>query len=79
MVQKRPVDDCEWVKKLSKFDECFMKVYDENNNKGYFLEVDVQYPKNLLERKKLEKVKKLVCGIEDKEKYVAHIRTLNKH
>ena len=89
MIQKRPADCCEWVKKLSKFDECFIKVYEENNNKGYFLEVDVQYPKNLFnlhkdlpylpERKKLEKVKKLVCGIEDKEKYVAHIRTLNKH
>ena len=26
----------------------------------------------LLERKKLEKVKKLVCGIEDREKYVVH-------
>ena len=32
----------------------------------------------LLERKKLEKVKKLVCGIEDREKYVVHIITLKQ-
>ena len=37
----------EWVKKLSKFDERFIKGYDENSNKGYFLEADVEYPKNL--------------------------------
>ena len=33
------------VKKLSKFDECFIKDSDENDNKRYFLEVDVEYPK----------------------------------
>ena len=32
----------------------------------------------LSERKKLEKVGKLVCGIEDKEKYVLHIRALTQ-
>ena len=30
------------------------------------------------ERKKLEKVEKLVCGIEDNEKYVFHIRALKQ-
>ena len=64
-----------------------MKKYDENN-KGYFLEVDIGYPKELLnfhkdlqflpERKKVEKVEKLICSIEDKEKYVIHIRVLKK-
>ena len=33
---------------LFKFDEDFIKNYDENGNKGYTLEVDVEYPKNLL-------------------------------
>ena len=33
----------------------------------------------LPERKKLEKVEKLVCSMEDKEKYFIHIRALNKH
>ena len=54
----------------------------------YFFEVDVEYPKKLFsshkdlpflpERKKLEKVEKLVCSIEDKEKYVIHIRALKQ-
>ena len=33
---------------------------------------------SLLERKKIEKVKKLVCNIEDKEKYFIHIRALKQ-
>ena len=32
---------------LSEFDEHFIKHYNESNDKGYFLEVDVEYPKNL--------------------------------
>ena len=31
----------------SKFDEEFIKNYDEDSNKGYILEVDVKYPKDL--------------------------------
>ena len=33
---------------VSKFDEDFIKNYDEDSNKEYILEVDVEYPKNLL-------------------------------
>ena len=86
MPQKVPANGFKWVGKLSKFNERFIKSYNENIDKGYFLEVDVEYPKNLfnsqedlpflLERKKNRKVKKLICSIEDKEKYVIHIRTL---
>ena len=32
----------------------------------------------LPERKKVERVKKLICGIEDKKKYVIHIRPLKQ-
>ena len=74
------------MKKLSKFNEDFIKKYDENSDTGYFLEVDVEYPKTLFnshkdlpflsERKKSEKVEKLICSIEDKEKYVVQIRAL---
>ena len=77
------------TKKLSKFNEDFIKNYDENSNKGYFLEVDIDYPKELFnlhkdlpflpERKKVEKVKKLVCFIGNREKYVIHIDIEKKH
>ena len=65
-----------------------MKNYNENSDVRYFLEVDVEYPKKLFalhkdlsflpERKKLEKLEKPVCGIEDKDKYVTHIRALKQ-
>ena len=35
------------AKKLSTFNEDFIKKYDEDWNKGYFLEVDIDYPKKL--------------------------------
>ena len=47
MSQKLLVDCFKWVKKLSKFNEVFIKNYDENSDIGYFLEVDVEYPKEL--------------------------------
>ena len=75
-------------KKKSKFNEDFLKKYDEDCKKVYFLEVDIDYPKELFnfhkdlpflpERKKVEKVEKLICSIEDKEKYVIHIRALKQ-
>ena len=48
MSKKLPLKGFKWVKKLSKFNKSFIKGYDEDNNKGYFLEVDVEYPKTLL-------------------------------
>ena len=45
MSQKLPVNGFKGVKNVSKFDERFIKVYDENSNKGYFIEVDIEYPK----------------------------------
>ena len=46
MSQKFPVNVFEWVEELSQFKEDFIKNHDENSNKGYFLEVDGEYPKN---------------------------------
>ena len=88
MSQKWPVNGFKWAKKLAKFNEDFIKNYDENSNKGYFLEVDIDYPKELFslhkdlpflsERKKVQKVEKLICSIEDKKKCVIHIRALKQ-
>ena len=73
-------------KNTSKFTEEFIKNYDEDSNKGYILEVDVKYTKNLHgfhenlsflpERMKIGKCYKLVCNLYDKKNYVAHIRSL---
>ena len=37
MSQKLPINGSEWVEKsrLSRFNEIFIKNYDENNDKGY--------------------------------------------
>ena len=45
MSEKLPVDGFKWIKKLSEFNVRFIKNYDENNDKGYVFEVDVEYPK----------------------------------
>ena len=41
MSQKFPGNDFKWIENLSKFNEYLIKNYDENSNKGYILEVDV--------------------------------------
>ena len=48
-VSKLPVNGFKWMKqrKLSKFSDDFIKNYDENSNEGYFLQVDIDYPKEL--------------------------------
>ena len=75
-------------KNVSKFDEDFIKDYEEDGDKGYTFEVDIDYPKNLLnlhndlpflsERMKIKKCNKLVCNLYDKKEYVVHIRTLKQ-
>ena len=75
-------------KNMSKFTEEFIKNYDEDSDKGYILEVDVKYPKNLHglhedlpflpERMKIGKGKKLACNLYDKKNYVVHIRSLKQ-
>ena len=41
MSQKLPVDNFEWIKDTSQFNEDFIKDYDEESDEGYFFEVDV--------------------------------------
>ena len=69
MFQKFLVNVFEWVKKLSKFNEDFIRSYDENSGKVYFIEFYVEYqiilfndPKDLKilpERIKYQKQKNL--------------------
>ena len=67
---------------MLKFNEKIIKNYDEDSDKGYILEVDVEYPKNLnylhsdlpflQERMKINKCSKLLCNLYDKNNYVLH-------
>ena len=75
MSKKLPVNGFKWFdsNKINEINEDFIKSYDENNDKGYILEVDVKYPKRLhelhsdllflSERMEVNKCKKLVCSI----------------
>ena len=88
MSQKLPVNNFEWIKDVSQFNEDFINNYNEEGDEGYFLEVDVQYPEMLHklhnglpflpERMKIEKVKKLVADLLDKTEYVMHVRNLKQ-
>ena len=88
MSQKLPVNNFNWVKGISRINEEFIKNYNENNKKGYILEVDVKYPKKLHDshsnspflprRMKIDKCKKLVCNLLNKKKYVMHIKSLKQ-
>ena len=86
--QKLPVNNLKWIEGTSKINEEVIKNYDENNGKGYILEVDVKYPKRLHKlhsdlpflpkRMKIDKWKKLVCNLLNKKKYVVHINSLKQ-
>ena len=83
MSQKLPVNDFRWVEKTSQFNEHFIRNYSDDSNKGYFIEADVQYPKNLhnmhndllflSERMKIEKTEKIEANLHDREEYVINI------
>ena len=80
MSQKFAVNNFEWIKDTSQINEDFIKNYNEESDEGYFLEVDVQCLKNLLEldndlpfsleRMKIKKFKKLVANLHDKTEYL---------
>ena len=86
MSQKLPVNDFRWVEKTSQFNEHFIRNYSDDSNKGYFIEADVHYPKNLhnmhndllflSERMKIEKTEKIEVNLHDREEYVIKIINL---
>ena len=76
MSKKLPVNGFKWLDN-DEINEEFIKSYDENNDKGYILEVDVRYSKRLhelnsdlpflSERMKIDKCNKLVCNLFNKK------------
>ena len=88
MSQKLPVNNFEWIKDASQFNEEFIKSYNEESDEGYFLEVEDQYLEKLHElhndlpflpeRIKTKKVEKLVANLHDKTEYVIYIRNLKQ-
>ena len=86
-VSKIPVNGFKWANDLSRFNEAFIKNYNENNDVGYFLEVDVEYPKKLwgchkdlpfLPEKKNQKKQKNQFVVEKTKKICLHIRALKE-
>ena len=59
-----------------------------NGDIGYYLEVDIECPKKLFdlhkdlpflpEQRKIGKIEKLICAVEDK-KYIIHINALKQY
>ena len=92
MSKKLPTNGFKWIdnNEMGKhiINKDFIKNYNENNDKGYILEVDVKYPKRLhklhsdlpflSERMKVNKCKKLVCNLFNKKKYVVHTNALKQ-
>ena len=86
MSKKLPVNGFKWLdndkaaqpSEKHVINEEFIKNYNENDKKGYILEVDVKYPKKLHnlhsdlpflpERMEINKCKRLVCNLYDKKK-----------
>ena len=88
MSPKLPVHGFKWKKDMLKFNEDFIKNYDEDSDKGHMIEVDVEHPKYLHDlhsdlpllpqRMKMNKCSKLLCNLYDKNNYVVHIRSLKQ-
>ena len=87
MSKKLPVNGFKWTDN-DKINEEFIENNNENDEKGYIFEVDVEYPKKLHElhsdlpflpeRMEINKYNKLVCNLFNKKKYVKHINSLKQ-
>ena len=67
MSQKLPKNNFKWVEDTSRMNEEFVKNYNENSNKPF-----------LPRRMKIDKCKKLFCNLQNKKKYVVHIKSLKQ-
>ena len=88
MTEKLPVGGFKWMKNAAKIDEEFIKHYDEDGDIGEFLNVDIEYSKELYdlhsdlpflpEKMEINGHSKLTCTRYDKKRYVAHIRNIKQ-
>ena len=84
MLLKLPVNSFKWVGNTFKFNEDFIKSYNENSNEEYFLKLMFNIQKNCMnfimifhfyqKEGKLRKLKNL----HDKKEYVIHIKNLKQ-
>ena len=76
MSQKLPVNNFDWIKDTSQFNEDFLKNYNEESDERHFFEVDDQYLEKLHElhnnlpffirKNEIEKIEKLVANLHGK-------------
>ena len=76
ILEKLLINNFEWMKDTSQFNEDFIKNYNEKSDEVYFLEVDAQHFEILheiyddlpflVERMKIEKVEQFVANLHDK-------------
>ena len=88
MSQKLLVNNFKWIEDTSKFNDNFIKSYNEESDRGYFLKIDEQYDKKLHEfhndlpllpeRMKIEKIQKVFPNLHYNIKCVFHIRNLKQ-
>ena len=85
MTEKLPVRGFKWLNDISKIDEDFVKDYNKNDNKGYILDVDIDYPIKLQNLHsdlpflpERMNTKKLVCNLNDKKNYIVRINVLKQ-
>ena len=86
-LQYQDVNNFEWIEDTFQFNKDFRKKYNEESDKEYFLEINVQDFERLheihndlpflLEKMEIEKVEKLVSTLHEKKtEYVIRIRNL---
>ena len=88
ITEKLPVRGFKWINDIFEINEKFVKSYNKNRDKGYILEVDVDYPNKLQnlhsdlpflsEGMVINNTKKLVCNLNDKKNYIVHINVLKQ-
>ena len=88
VLQKLPANKFEWIKDTSKFNEDFIKNYNEESDEGYFIKVNIQYLENYMnfskyfpflpEKITIEKFEKPDTNLHDETEYAIQIRNLKQ-